>query len=102
MFIPHQVALEQMKCGEVSAVVFVTSKPVDAFLKGRWDPGFKVLDVEYDTKFEDYYLPSSIDATDYPSLVQKGERIAMIAVPTILVAYNWPQQSDHTGAWRAS
>jgi len=34
MFIPHQVALEQMKCGEVSAVVFVTSKPVDAFLKG--------------------------------------------------------------------
>jgi TRAP-type uncharacterized transport system substrate-binding protein len=94
MFIPHQVALEQMKRGEVSAVVFVTSKPVDAFLKGRWDPGFKFLDVEYDTKFEDYYLPSSIDATDYPSLVPKGERIATIAVPTILVAYNWPQQSD--------
>src|ERR1700730_15566224 len=57
MFIPHQVALEQMKRGEVSAVVFVTSKPVDAFLKGRWDPGFKFLPVEYDTKFEDYYLP---------------------------------------------
>ena len=94
MFIPHQVALEQMKRGEVSAVVFVTSKPVDAFLKGRWDPGFKFLDVEYDTKFEDYYLPSSIDATDYPSLVPKGERIATIAVPTILLAYNWPQQSD--------
>src|SRR5712692_3841027 len=74
MFIPHPVALEQMKRGEVSAVVFVTSKPVDAFLKGRWDPGFKFLAVEYDTKFEDYYLPSSIDATDYPSLVPKGER----------------------------
>jgi TRAP-type uncharacterized transport system substrate-binding protein len=89
MFIPHQVALEQMKRGEVSAVVFVTSKPVDAFLKGRWDPGFKFLPVEYDTKFEDYYLPSSIDATDYPSLVPKGERIATIAVPTILAAYSW-------------
>src|SRR5207245_6783917 len=94
MFIPHQVALEQMKRGEVSAVVFVTSKPVDAFLKGRWDPGFKFLPVEYDTKFEDYYLPSSIEATDYPSLVPKGERIATISVPTILAAYNWPQQSD--------
>src|SRR5207237_1290904 len=94
MFIPHQVALEQMKRGEVSAVVFVTSKPVDAFLKGRWDPGFKFLPVEYDTKFEDYYLPSSIEAADYPSLVPKGERIATIAVPTILAAYNWPQQSD--------
>ena len=94
MFIPHQVALEQMKRGDISAVVFITSKPVDAFLKGRWDPGFKFLAVEYDRKFEDYYLPSSIDATDYPSLVPKGERIATIAVPTILAAYNWPQQSD--------
>jgi TRAP-type uncharacterized transport system substrate-binding protein len=94
MFIPHQVALEQMKRGELSAVVFVTSKPVDAFLKGRWEPGFKFLPVEYDAKFEDYYLPSSIDATDYPALVPKGERVATIAVPTILAAYNWPQQSD--------
>lgn len=94
MFIPHQVALEQMKRGEIAAVVFVTSKPVDAFLKGRWDPGFKFLPVEYSAKFEDYYLPSSIDAADYPSLVPKGERIATIAVPTILAAYNWPQQSD--------
>jgi TRAP-type uncharacterized transport system substrate-binding protein len=94
MFIPHQVALEQMKRGDVSAVVFVTSKPIDAFLKGRWDPGFKFLAVEYNAKFEDYYLPSSIDATDYPSLVKKGERVATIAVPTILASYNWPQQSD--------
>lgn len=94
MFIPHQVALEQMKRGEVSAVVFITSKPVDAFLKGHWDPGFKFLPLEYDKRFEDYYLPSSIDLTDYPSLVPKAERIATIAVPTVLVAYNWSQQSD--------
>jgi TRAP-type uncharacterized transport system substrate-binding protein len=94
MFIPHQVALEQMKRGEISAVVFVTSKPVDAFLRGRWEPGFKFLPVEYDTKFEDYYLPSSIEAMDYPNLVPKGERIATVAVPTVLLAYNWPQQSD--------
>lgn len=94
MYIPHQVALEQMKRGEMSAVVFVTSKPIDAFLKGRWDTGFKFLPLEYDAKFEDYYLPSSIDATDYPALVPKGERVPTIAVPTILAAYNWPQQSD--------
>ena len=94
MFIPHQVALEQMKRGDISAVVFITSKPVEAFLKGRWDPGFKFVAVEYDAKFEDYYLPSSLDATDYPNLVPKGERIATISVPTILAAYNWPQQSD--------
>jgi len=94
MFIPHQVALEQMRRGDVSAVVFVTSKPVDAFLKGRWDSGFKFLPVEYNATFEDYYLPSSLDAADYPNLVPKGERVATLAVPTILAVYNWPQQSD--------
>src|ERR1700719_3009105 len=35
MFIPHPAALEQLRRGEVAGVVFVTSKPVDAFLKGR-------------------------------------------------------------------
>ncbi|MDB5653936.1 MAG: C4-dicarboxylate transporter substrate-binding protein [Tardiphaga sp.] len=94
MFIPHQVALEQLKRGEIAAVVFVTSKPVDAFLKGRWDPGYKFLAVEYDRKFEDYYLPSSLDAKDYPNLLQNGERIQTIAVPTVLAAYNWAPMSD--------
>ncbi len=93
-FIPHPVALEQMRRGEIAAVVFVTSKPVDAFLKGKWDPGFKFLAVDYSSKFEDYYLPSHLDASDYPNLVPKGERIATIAVPTILAAYNWRPGSD--------
>ena len=45
-FIPHQVALEQMRKGEMAAVVFITSKPVDAFVKGRWEPGFKFLPIQ--------------------------------------------------------
>jgi len=89
MFIPHPVALEQLKRGEIAGVVFVTSKPVDAFVKGKWEPGFKFLAVEYGSKFEDYYLPSYLEPADYPSLIAKGERIATIAVPTILASFNW-------------
>lgn len=59
MFIPHQIALEQMRKGEIAAVVFITSKPVDAFVRGRFEPGFKFLPVQYDSKFEDYYLPGA-------------------------------------------
>jgi TRAP-type uncharacterized transport system substrate-binding protein len=94
MFIPHPVALEQMKRGEISGVVFITSKPIDAFLKGRWEPGFKFLPVSYDRKFEDYYLPTTIDAADYPNLLASGERVETIAVPTILTAYNWRNNND--------
>jgi TRAP-type uncharacterized transport system substrate-binding protein len=94
MFIPHPVALEQMRRGEIAGVVFVTSKPVDAFVRGKWEEGFKFLPVEYGAKFEDYYLPSYLDSTDYPNLVAKSERIATIAVPTILAAFNWRLGSD--------
>src|SRR4051795_10943401 len=93
-FIPHPVALEKLKAGEMAAVVFVTSKPVDAFLKGRWEPGYKFLPVEYDSKFEDYYLPSKLEPANYPSLIPEGSQISTIAVPTFLAAYNWPRGSD--------
>src|SRR3982074_2132463 len=88
-FIPHPVALEQMKRGEIAGVVFVTSKPVDAFVKGKWEEGFKFLPVDYGSKFEDYYLASYLEPADYPNLIAKGDRIATIAVPTILASFNW-------------
>ena len=95
-FIPHQVALEQMRKGEggMAAVVFITSKPVDAFVRGRFEPGFKFLAVPYNRKLEDYYLPSTLEAADYPNLITQGERVQTIAVPTALVAFNWPTTSN--------
>jgi hypothetical protein len=93
-FIPHQVALEQMRKGEMAAVVFITSKPIDAFVKGRWDPGFKFLPVAYESKFEDYYLPSVLEPSDYPNLIKQGERVSTLAVPTVLLAFKWPVNSN--------
>ena len=93
-FIPHQVALQQMRKGEMAAVVFITSKPVDVFLRAQWEPGFKFLSVPYDGKFEDYYLPATLEAAEYPALIKPGERISTIAVPTVLVAYDWPVGTD--------
>jgi TRAP-type uncharacterized transport system substrate-binding protein len=95
-FIPHQIALEQMRKGEggIAAVVFITSKPVDAFVRGRFDPGFKFLPVPFNDRLEDYYLPSVLDASDYPNLIKQGEHVETIAVPTALVAFNWPANSN--------
>ena len=93
-FIPHQVALGQMRKGEIAGVVFITSKPVDAFVRGRWEPGFKFLPIPYDSKFEDYYLPAVLDAADYPDLIKPDERVMTIAVPTALVAFNFPAKSN--------
>ena len=54
----------------------------------------RFLPVAYDAKFEDYYLPATIDSADYPNLLAKGERIDTIAAPTLLTAYNWTYRSD--------
>jgi TRAP-type uncharacterized transport system substrate-binding protein len=93
-FIPHPVALQQMRKGEMAALVFVTSKPVDAFARSKWEPGFKFLPVEYDQQFEDHYLPANLTAADYPGLINPGEQVQTIAVPTILAAYNWSKNTD--------
>jgi TRAP-type uncharacterized transport system substrate-binding protein len=89
-FIPHQVAMAQMKAGDggVAAVVFITSKPIDAFVRGKWPPGFKFLPVPF-ADFE-FYLPSTLSSSDYPDLIPAGQEIQTIAVPTILAAFNWP------------
>ena len=95
-FIPHPLALQQLRKGEadMAAVVFITSKPVDAFVRVPADSGLKFLPVPYEARFEDYYLPASLESADYPTLIRPGERIPTIAVPTALVSYNWPLGSN--------
>ena len=93
MFIPHPVALEQLRRGEIAAVVFITTKPVDPFVKGKWDDGFKFLPVPFGPKFSDYYVASSLEPTDYPNLIPTGESVATIAVPTVLASFNWKSEN---------
>jgi TRAP-type uncharacterized transport system substrate-binding protein len=97
IFIPHPAALEQMRRGEgdIAAVVFITAKPVDAFLRGRWEPGFRFLPVDIVTAdLLAFYLPSTLTSTDYPQLIPEGQDVPTISVPTILATYNWPKGSD--------
>lgn len=93
-FIPHPTALDQLRKGQIAAVVFVTSKPVDAFARGKWEGGYKFLPVPYQREFEEYYLPAILDHQDYPQLIGDGERIDTLSIPTVLAAYNWPKGSD--------
>src|SRR5258707_3554138 len=72
MFIPHPAALEQMRRGEIASVVFVTSKPGDAFGRGKWEEGIKFLPGEGGSKFEGYDLPSHRDPRVYPNVVAKA------------------------------
>jgi hypothetical protein len=90
-FIPHQIVMKQTKAGqgEIAATVWITSKPIDSFLRRKWDAGFRFLSVP----FEDFesYLPSTLTSKDYPELIPQGQEVQTLAVPTILAAFNWPR-----------
>ncbi|OQW54504.1 TAXI family TRAP transporter solute-binding subunit [Candidatus Raskinella chloraquaticus] len=94
VFINNAIALEQMRTGEISAVVHVVAKPNDAFTRYKPEPGFHFLPVEYNSIFADFYLPTALEATDYPNLIPAGGKVQTIAVLNLLAVFNWASDSD--------
>jgi TRAP-type uncharacterized transport system substrate-binding protein len=94
LFQNNAIALEAMRKGEIAALVHVVGKPNDLFAKMKPEPGFRFLPVEFNEKFEDYYVPAELTAADYPNLIQQGESVSTISVPALLAVYNWRPETD--------
>lgn len=93
--INNAIVLEnQMKTGEIAAVLHTVGKPNDLFTKYKPEPGFHFLPVEYTDKFADYYVPSTLGHEDYPNLFKPGEKVETLGIPVVLAVYNWPKSSD--------
>jgi len=94
-FVPHPVAMADMaKSDKFAAVVFVSAKPLDPFVRRKWPEGFRFLPVPLTEKLEEYYLPAQLEAADYPDLIANGQSIQTISVPAVLAIYAWPQRSE--------
>ena len=94
-FVPHPVAMADMAKGDkFAAVVFVSAKPLDPFVRRKWPEGFRFLPVPLTEKLEEYYLPAQLEAVDYPGLIPDGQSIQTIAVPAVLAVYAWPQRNE--------
>ncbi len=94
LFINNAIGIEQMKTGELAAIVHTVGKPNSLFQKTPSDQGFHFLPLEYSDKFADYYVPTSLNPEDYPNLIKPGEKIPTIGVPVVMAVYNWPKGSD--------
>jgi len=86
--------IAKMKTGEVAAIVHNGGKPNPLFSRLKDDPDLHFLPVRYTKEFEDYYVPSSFDAKDYPNLLKEGETVETLGIPAVLAVYNWPKSSD--------
>jgi TRAP-type uncharacterized transport system substrate-binding protein len=90
----NAVALEEMRKGDVAAIIHVVGKPNTLFTNLKPEPGFHFLPLEYSDKFQDYYSPTELTNADYPKLIPQGENVPTISVAALLAVYNWQTNAD--------
>ena len=94
LLVDHTSGLEQLKKGEIAAIVRVVGKPIDQLQKIPAGSGLHFLAIPGMQLFDDIYTIGELDNKDYPTLVPPGEKVETVAVPTVLAAFNWPKGSD--------
>ncbi|MGA8155750.1 MAG: TAXI family TRAP transporter solute-binding subunit [Rhodoplanes sp.] len=87
-------AIEKLKTGELAATILIAGKPSGAMAKLKSADGFRLLPVPFAKPLQADYLPAALTNKDYPNLVGPGESVETIAVGAVLIAYNWPRDSD--------
>jgi len=89
VFENNGLALERMRKGEVAGLVHVVGKPNSLFTGIKSTDGFHFLHLDFDEKFEDYYVPTELTNADYPNIIPKGETVNTISVTALLAVFNW-------------
>jgi TRAP transporter TAXI family solute receptor len=87
-------AFEKLKSGVIAASVLIAGKPAGSIGKLKAAEGFRMLPVSYPKPLQDDYLPATLTSEDYPGLIAPGQEVETVAVSTVLIAYNWPKDTD--------
>ena len=90
--LPHPLALDRLRRGELSAVAYVATKPTRLFQDIRPEENLHFLPITGD--LAPNYTATTITSEDYPELVSKDSPVKTVAVGTVLLAYNWPADSE--------
>jgi TRAP-type uncharacterized transport system substrate-binding protein len=94
IYIDHANGLKKLIAGEVAGLLGVVSKPVEFWLKIPSNTGLHLLPVPFSRTLADLYVVGDFTNADYPNLIQPGQRIDTIAVPSVLAALNAQKNSD--------
>src|SRR3954447_20700098 len=87
--------LQKLIDGQGDAWIASVSKDAPVIKGIKNDGGqLHLLAVPYDHALQDIYLPSSFSSEEYPNLVSQGTRVDAVAASTVLMVYNWPENSE--------
>jgi uncharacterized protein len=90
--LPHPLALDRLRRGEISALAYVATKPARLFQDIRPDENLHFLPITSNPILK--YSETTLTSDDYSELVSKDAPVKTVSVGTVLVAYNWPERSQ--------
>jgi TRAP-type uncharacterized transport system substrate-binding protein len=90
----QEAALEKLKRGEISGLIYVTGKPAPLFRNVAADNNLHLLSVPLNEELRETYRPARLLAEDYPTLLRDGRAIDTLAVGSVMAVYAWPQGSE--------
>src|SRR4029079_10223525 len=88
-------SIQKMVDGEADAYVVNTAKvfPLGRNIKNE-NRALHLIPVPYEKPLQDLYLPSTLSAEEYPNLLSPGEKVDTVAIPVLLVGFNWPEKTE--------
>src|SRR5215475_14643079 len=92
--LPQTLALEKVKTGEIAATFLVAGKPTLSMSRLRLSDGLKFVPIPYSKPLTTDFLPTELTHDDYPDMIPAGQSVETIADSAILIAYNWPKNTD--------
>lgn len=90
----QSTALDALRQHKIAALALVASKPAALFQHVGHDEGFHFISVPLRPNVIKAYVPTTLNSSDYPSLIDAGQHVDTIAVATVLAIANLPPASD--------
>jgi uncharacterized protein len=87
-------AFAKLKDGEIAATILTSAAPASAIAPFKAADGYRLLPVPLTGSLIDDYLPAKLTNADYPALIVPDEPVETIAASSVLIAYNWPKDTD--------
>jgi TRAP transporter TAXI family solute receptor len=87
-------ALEKLKRGELSAIVFVTGQPSRLFSNVPPESGLHFLSVPLTNALLATYLPAELTHASYPELIEDSAPVPTVGVGSVMAVFAWrpPQE----------
>jgi TRAP transporter TAXI family solute receptor len=88
-------AIQKIADGNVDAYIGSTGK-VFGLLRNvkNEDRSLHLVEIPYDKRLQDMYLPTKLTSEDYPNLLASGESVDTVATSVLLASFNWPEKTE--------